>query len=127
MLKLKLINELGIYEVLEEVEIRVNKINYVIPAGFVSDLVTVPSVLDWYFNNKTRKYIIAALLHDYAIEYGQLEVKDCGYKKFTRQEADSLFFDCLIELNISFTMAFLMYLAVSAYSTLVLSGVKIKL
>lgn len=78
-----------------------------VPAGFETDLASVPRVL-WSLVPPHGKYAKAAILHDWLItEYPFGAV---------REVADKLFYDAMLVLQVPKLQAKLMYYAVRVYS-----------
>lgn len=77
-----------------------------VPAGFVTDLASVPHWL-WSFLQPTGRYTKAAILHDWLIR------SDSGV---SRADADRIFYDAMMVLGVKPRLAWLMYRAVRIYS-----------
>lgn len=77
-----------------------------VPAGFVTDLASVPRWL-WSFLQPTGRYTKAAILHDWLIQ------ADSGV---SRADADRIFYDAMVVLGVKPRLAWLMYKAVRIYS-----------
>lgn len=79
---------------------------YCVPAGFVTDLASVPRWM-WSFLQPTGRYTKAAILHDWLIK------PDSGV---IRADADRIFYEAMQVLGVHPSLAWLMYRAVRLYS-----------
>lgn len=94
--------EVGQWKLLNRLEVLDDKEHsFYVPAGFATDLASLPRIIRGLFNRngKSRK---PAVLHDYL--YSQ--------KMFTRKKCDLIFKDCLINAGISKFAARLYYFGV---------------
>lgn len=80
---------------------------YIIPAGFESDLATVPRPL-WHIFPPFGKYARAAVIHDYC--YFKLR------ERMTRKEADQLFLDVMKRDGVGRVTRYCMYSAVRCFA-----------
>ncbi len=78
--------------------------NITVPKGYEFDGASVPVPFSWIYPRASSKYQQAAAVHDYIYE-------KLG-NKLTRKEADQIFYDGLIALNIHWFHASVMYYAV---------------
>lgn len=91
-LHVKSLPKAGWWELTREVQYERNVYLHTVPAGFQTDLASIPRLLRWRFtvNGKSRR---AAVLHDYlySIKYATREVcdqifksalRDCGMGKY---------------------------------------------
>lgn len=92
-----------------------SKYGHTIPAGFTTDLDSVPRIPALYTAIKGRS-VWAALLHDYL--YASQCVK--------RKEADQLFRKAMIEEGVPNWIAYSMYLSVRAFGGLYYKKIKTK-
>jgi hypothetical protein len=76
----------------------------VVPAGFVTDLTSVPRFL-WALLPPHGKYAKAAIIHDYLYEYA---IKN-------KQYADKVFLEAMEVLGVPYLQRKLMYLAVKVF------------
>jgi hypothetical protein len=76
-----------------------------VPAGFSTDLATVPRWLWWLFPPFEPQYAAAAVLHDFLLSW-------VGFDKMT---AHALFFDALKILGVDRWRALAMFAGVVAY------------
>lgn len=77
-----------------------------VPAGFTSDLASIPAFLRPFFS-KLGKYNTAALVHDYLYVQNEL--------KFSRKECDLIFLDLMQRAGVGKVKSKLMYRAVRAF------------
>lgn len=81
---------------------------YTVPAGFVTDLASVPRIL-WTLLPPHGRYAKAAILHDYLLTLSRK-------RQLSRYEADIIFYEAMRVLNVPMWQAWLMYKAVSLYT-----------
>jgi hypothetical protein len=79
-----------------------------IPAGFVTDLATVPRVFWSLFPPDDPQYSAACVLHDYL----------CTYHGFNQRVADAFFLEALQLLGVPWWKRIAMYYAVRSYMTI---------
>lgn len=84
-----------------------------VPAGFVTDLASVPRAL-WGILPPHGRYAKAAILHDYLLSQCLTECKDTYRKQ--RRFADEVFYGAMLDLNVPEYKAATMYLAVKGLS-----------
>lgn len=82
-------------------------IEWFVPAGFITDLASVPFPFSIFFP-KLGKYARAAVLHDYLIEQ----------KVWSRKMCDRVFIECMQQDGVGRVRSRLMYWAVRAYAKL---------
>lgn len=75
--------------------------SFTVPAGFITDLASVPRIFTWLIPNY-GKYTKAAVLHDYL----------CATKVINRSDADGLFRRTMRELGVPFLQRWVMWAAV---------------
>lgn len=75
-----------------------------VPIGYLSDLVSVPRLARWLVDSQNPSTRRPAAVHDYL--YTDLT------HRFTKREADRIFYDALIEEGTSRWLAWLMWKAV---------------
>lgn len=84
----------------------VNKVKYVVPAGFTTDLASIPKILWSIYSPNKANTIAAAVIHDF--------IYFCpGNQK--RSDADSIFYDALINNGVKTSTAFKYWLAVRLF------------
>lgn len=83
---------------------------FVVPAGFVTDLATVPAALTW-LTPRYGVYTRAAVLHDWLTDESKAG-------RFRRVDADGLFRRVMRELGVSLPRRWMMWAAVRAASRL---------
>ena len=81
-----------------------------VPAGFTHDLASVPVPLNVFFR-KHGKHSKAAIVHDYLYENQGLVSQ---YKRYTRSESDEIFYQAMLESDVSKFKAWCMWAAVRA-------------
>lgn len=95
-----------IYKTCKGVEVQVDDMSIIIPAGFETDLATIPR---WYWSilspNNTM-LVAPAILHDY--------LYSCDYG-LTRDSIDGIFYQALISNSVPYRTAETMYLAVRMF------------
>ncbi|EKP0241586.1 DUF1353 domain-containing protein [Aeromonas salmonicida] len=105
MLKYKTLAPM-LFELLEPHTFTVNGIEYTVPAGFKTDGGTIPRAL-WAITSPTE-YLDQYLVHDYLYTVG-------SQKCITRQSADALLCDSLIEAGMSTPLAYTVYITVRMF------------
>jgi hypothetical protein len=85
---------------------KVNGIEYTIPAGFTTDLASIPRALWSIYSPNKANTIPAAIIHDY--------IYFCP-GEMAREEADSIFYDALIYKHVTKGTAFKYWLAVRTF------------
>jgi hypothetical protein len=78
--------------------------SFIIPKGFKTDYASVPKVF-WNILPPTGVYTYAAVLHDYLYHTGIV----------SKEDADKLFYDVMLELGVSKVKAYGMYKAVDMF------------
>lgn len=86
---------------------------FVVPAGFMSDLASVPRAL-WTVIPKVDRYDAAAVLHDAGYE-GRMETLSGQRIHTTKAVADALFREACLALGVGRARAALMYAAVRVW------------
>ncbi len=81
------------------------------PAGFQTDLATVPRFLSWLFPPHDPRYAAAAVLHDYLYSW-----RSESGERFDLATADGIFLEGMRILGVPEWKAMAMYLAVRFYS-----------
>ncbi len=81
----------------------------VVPAGFATDLASVPRWLWWLFPRDDPQYAAAAVLHDYLYRWG------IGAERFDRGTADAIFLEFMLILGVPTWKAWAMYAAVRLF------------
>lgn len=76
----------------------------VVPAGFITDLASVPRIM-WSFLPPDGKYAKAAIVHDYLYDNGLR----------TKKQADLIFLDAMRVLGVPRWKRTIMYLAVNYF------------
>jgi len=92
-------------DVIVTVNFRDRKYSYVVPVGFETDFASVPRALWWFISPTDYPALRASLLHDYLYRVGSC----------TREWADRLFYQKLIEDGMPKWKAWLMYMAVRLF------------
>jgi len=82
-----------------------------IPAGYNTDLASIPQFLWWLFQPFDPSYAAAAVLHDYLRTMGRMN-PDGGWEKFDEGTADAVFYEAMKILGVPTWKAIIMYLAV---------------
>lgn len=99
----------GTYHLLEDLVYDSERFNatIVVPAGFISDLASVPDIIPPVLVNDSGKITYAAIVHDflYATE-GAANVK------LTKAQADRIFLDIMLERGMKKWRAYIAYLGV---------------
>lgn len=94
---------------------------YFVPKGFETDLASVPNWIFWW---QWGKWNLAAIVHDYLYCHGYLFKiaattdpweSDSSIQKFSKQEADLLFYEMCQALGVDRVTSILMYLAVKIF------------
>lgn len=80
-----------------------------VPAGFVTDLASIPRLARWYVS-RDGDHTKPAIVHDYL--YTRASIAD--YPSITRADADRVFLEALLVRGIRPGLARMMYLAVRA-------------
>jgi len=83
-----------------------------VPAGFKSDLATIPAFLQWVIPPDGSLWALAAILHDWAMKQTRLKKPEI---ELTVAEADSLLYDGIRDLGGSLFTAWVFWLAVSLH------------
>ena len=78
-----------------------------VPAGFVTDLTSVPRILFTIFP-RDGKYLEAAIIHDYLYSVQ----KDCDGNSISRKFADKVFLEAMKSLNVRWTRRRAIYVGV---------------
>lgn len=81
-----------------------------VPAGFETDFASIPRVF-WTILPPTGKYGKAAVIHDYLYVIGG----DLPPDKFTKADADRIFYDAMGVLGVSSFVRWVMWRAVSKF------------
>jgi hypothetical protein len=97
----------GLWELLAPLTYQGRKQRFVIPAGFRTDLTSVPTAFRWLLS-PTGKYQKAAVLHDWLLSTHAVSVAD----------ADGIFRRAMRELDVSFIRRYMMWAAVRLASGL---------
>lgn len=80
----------------------------IVPKGFQTDLASIPQALRWFVSNDDRRIIRPAIVHDWIYcNRGQV-----ANRRYTRKDADKLFYRTLRAEGVSKGKAKLMYYAV---------------
>lgn len=86
---------------------------YIIPAGYVTDLASIPSIFFWW---EWGWYNLAAIPHDFGYHYGSFYrlTEDDEVEEFpiSRYYCDLIFYQHMRDLGVSRITAYLMFLAV---------------
>lgn len=88
-----------------------------VPAGFVTDFASIPRAL-WVVLPPTGKYGKAAVVHDYLYVMGGIipcELEKHQPYKFTKAEADRIFYEAMGVLGVNNFIRWTMWKAVSAF------------
>lgn len=88
---------------------------YTIPAGFVTDLASVPRSL-WAILPPHGRYAKAAILHDFLICPQDAGISPSRLLPVSRENADMIFYQAMLVLGVPSGQAWVMYCAVRAYS-----------
>lgn len=89
------------WELLRPLTYQADRQKFTIPAGFITDLATIPAIFRWLLA-PYGKYTKAAILHDYLVRDHIVSLAD----------ADGIFRRAMRELNVSFLRRWLMWAAV---------------
>ena len=81
-----------------------------VPAGFVTDFASIPRAF-WTILPPTGKYGKAAVIHDYLYVMGG----DLPPDKFTKADADRIFYEAMGVLGVGSVTRYVMWKAVSAF------------
>lgn len=92
------------WELLEELAYQGRKETFRVPAGFVTDLASVPHFFTWLVPRYGR-YTRAAVLHDYLC-------LEAHAGRFNRHDADGIFRRTMRELGVGFLRRWIMWTAV---------------
>lgn len=84
-----------------------------VPAGYLTDGATIPRTLR-FWASPIGRHAQAAILHDYLCEYLTIKV-DGVPTRITRKEADDIFKESLLVLDVPLTITNMMYFGVEAY------------
>ena len=84
----------------------VNGTHYNVPAGFVTDLASVPRFLYWKYPPNWTPYVPAAILHDYLYQ-------ECGL--VSRKKADDILYYGLINRGVKPNVAYRFWLGVRTF------------
>lgn len=77
-----------------------------VPAGFVSDLASIPGAAKWYLDDDDPRILAAAIVHDYVYKnLGALP----GGQVLTRQQADEILREAMLALGARATQAALVH------------------
>ncbi len=77
-----------------------------VPAGFISDLASIPGAAKWYLDDDDPRILAAAIVHDYLYKnLGALP----GGQVLTRQQADDILREAMLALGARPTQAALVY------------------
>lgn len=82
-----------------------------VPAGFRTDLASVPRWLWWLFPRDDPQYAAASVLHDYTYKWRHPASSD----KFDRNTADGIYLDGMLILGVPAWRAWAMYLGVRIF------------
>ncbi len=93
---------------LEPLHWDIDGLRFAVPAGFKTDLASIPSCLRWIISNDNPNIRAPAVLHDYLLALGD-----------DRNEADQIFYLALRECGVNSFVAFVMFLAVWLYTLFV--------
>jgi len=80
-----------------------------VPAGFATDLASVPTWLWWLFPRDDPQYAAAAVLHDFLYQWS------IGAERFDRATADAVFLEFMTILGVPDWKAWTMYAAVRLF------------
>lgn len=95
-----------VFKTCASMAVYVNDKTYVIPAGFETDLASIPRLLWSLYAPNDSETVSAAILHDWLY---------CCVKNITRKEADLIFYQALIDNNAGYYKAFKYYIAVRVF------------
>ena len=94
------------YKLCEPVEVRIDGEKIIIPRQFITDLASVPRPF-WTFISPNQSNLIApAILHDY--------LYSC-HKDYDRIDVDEIFYNALVENNVSTFRSYLFYVGVRMF------------
>lgn len=96
----------NVFQTCASMAVYVNDKTYLIPAGFKTDLASIPKPLWWLYAPNDSETISASILHDWLY---------CCVKNVTRKEADLIFYQALIDNGASYYKAFKYYTAVRLF------------
>jgi hypothetical protein len=91
----------GLWELLAPLVYKGREQTFIIPAGFQTDLATIPTAFRWLLS-PTGKYQKAAVLHDWLLRTRTVSPED----------ADGIFRRAMRELDVSFLRRYMMWAAV---------------
>jgi len=94
------------WELEQELLVWVNDHLLLVPARFVTDLASIPWILQWKYNPEDISLIRPAILHDYLYQ---------DPNGFSRAEADTIFYDALRVEGNSWFDSYAMYSAVRLF------------
>ncbi|MCS3766152.1 hypothetical protein HNP12_000191 [Aeromonas hydrophila] len=94
------------WELHEDYYVKTSKVSFIIPAGFITDLASVPKIV-WNLYPPFGLYTGAAVAHDYLYRNPKM--------RMTREEADSVFLEVMHQANVRKAKAQLMFVAVRAF------------
>ena len=84
----------------------INRMPYVVPRGFLTDLASVPRVFWWFNAPNDFNTIAPAVLHDYLYSVDT---------KYNRKQIDDIFYSALIENGATKATAFKFWLGVRLF------------
>lgn len=92
------------WEVEEDYQVSVLNTTIKIKKGFVSDLASIPRIM-WVIFPPFGRYTEASVVHDYLYSTSEMKRKQC----------DNVFFALMIENNVNYVTAKIMYYAVRLF------------
>lgn len=81
----------------------------VVPAGFHTNLASVPGIVKWYIDDNSYQIRSPSVTHDFLYSAAS---KDIG---FNRQQADMVLRDAMIELGMRKSKAYFLYYILRAF------------
>lgn len=90
---------------------KASELTVTVPAGFQTDLATVPRLVWWLFPPHDPRYAAAAVLHDYLYSWRS----ETG-EAFDRATADGVFLEAMLILGVPRWKALTLFVAVRLYS-----------
>lgn len=85
-----------------------------VPSGFVTDFASVPRIL-WPLFPPYGRYGKAAVVHDWLYAHKWLFDKNAERMKITKEQADTIFYEAMLVLDVPKWKAKLMYWAVKMF------------